>query len=203
MAAGSAALWLHTESGETLVRSHALGASRDMSVAGEEVAEPEIASDAEGRAIAVWTRVDGSDTVLEGARLTVAAAPAAAVPAPVPVAAAASCPTVTVKRLKAFRPKGRRAKGVAAALTLSHPARLRLVSAKLRAKGRVASLRSDRRTTGTETKLRLRLPGRVARSLAVGTRATLILKLRARFTVSGCGYGAVKTVRLRTKIAQI
>jgi len=201
VAGNAAALWLHTEPGETVVRSHSLGVTRDMTAAGEEVAEPEIATDAAGRAIAVWTRVDGSDRVLEGARLAVPAAPAPAAPA-VPVAAT-SCPVVTVKRLKSFRPKGRRAKGIAATLTLSHPARLRLESAKLRTKGRMASLRSDRRTTGTETKLRLRLPGRVARRLAVGTRVTLILKLRARSTAGGCGYGPVKTVRLRTKLARI
>jgi hypothetical protein len=50
------------------------------------------------------------------------------------------------------------------------------------------------------TKLRLKLRGRGARKLAIGARVRLVLKVRARPVVAGCGFGAVKTRRLRTTV---
>jgi hypothetical protein len=199
-AGNATAVWHHIDGGDIYVRTRTaapggvLGTSLDLSVA-DEVAEAEIATDASGRAIAVWARVDGSDTVLEAARFVVPAAEPPVAPAP---AAVTACPTVTLEKLRSDRPRTRRrrAKGVGAELTTDRAARLRIVSAKLRYRGRTAKLST--RLNGL--KLRLKLPGRHARRLAVGTRVRLVLKVRARPAAAGCGFGAARTFRIRTRV---
>ena len=201
------AIWLHTDGSDTVVRSRtaapggALGPSLDLTAVGDDVSTPEIA----GGTIAVWARVDDPHTVIEAARVAPAAAALTAAPA-TPAATAKACPEVTVEKVRPHRRRSR-AKGVGARLTLSGDADLRLISAKLayklRGRKRTARLRTPAVRGGDEqAKLRLGLPRRLARRLEVGTRVTLVLKLRARAALSGCTFGGAKTIRLRTTVTR-
>jgi hypothetical protein len=191
------ALWLNNEGGDPVVRTRSvtaagtIGPSRDLVAVADLYLDPQLATDASGRTMAVWAHGDIPGAVIEAARFMPPVPPA--VPAPAPSAAAnaaATCPAVTVKSLRRHRP--RRFKGVAATLRLDRDARVRLVSAKLVHRGRTVKLRTPTIAAGDEAKLRFKVPRRLAR----GARVRLVLKLRA--AVTGCPLGATMTVRLRT-----
>jgi hypothetical protein len=192
------ALWLNNDGGDPVVRTRSvtaagtIGPSRDLTPTADLFLDPELATDASGRTIAVWADGDIPGAVIEAARFVLPPAPVPpAAPSP-PPAAAATCPTVTVKSLRRFRP--RRFEGVAAKLTLDRVARVRLVSAKLVHRGRPMNLRKPTIAAGDQAKLRFR----VKRRLPEGARVRLVLKVRAATT--GCPYGPTKTLRLRTSL---
>jgi hypothetical protein len=213
-------VWINFDAnGDPLIRSRTapaaggLGPSLDVSPTNTDLSVPALATDPSGRSIAVWTRFSVG---VEGARYP--APPPAPVPPPPaagtgPAAGSApvvpSCPSVTLKRLRAFtggqpRSKRGRVKGIGTRLTLSRGARLHLVSVKLSyrlgGRPRTARLRSTKLTTGREPKLRLKLPRGLAAKLALGSRVTLVVKLRARSTSSGCAFGRTKTFRVTTRL---
>ena len=116
---------------------------------------------------------------------------------------------MTLKSLRpdtAGQPRSRRgrARGIGARLSLSGSARVHLVSATLTyragGKARTAKLRAARLSGGKQLKVRLRLHGRLATKLDLGTRVTLALKVRARMDKAGCSYGSTKSFRIRTKL---
>jgi hypothetical protein len=116
---------------------------------------------------------------------------------------------VTLKALSADtagQPRSRRvrAKGIGARLALSAGARVRLdavsMSYRLGGKTRTARLRTGHLRGGKQLALRLRLRGRHADRLELGTRVTLVVRLRARSDRAGCGYGNARTFRLRTQL---
>jgi hypothetical protein len=209
-------------SGEGVIRSRTVSAagqrgdSVDLSPVEQEVATPALATDPAGNSTAVWSRFDDPEYQIVGARFTspppplgppaalpapLPAPPASmTVPAPVPVASA-TCPTVTLKKFRGYtagQPKSRRTrtKGVGTKLTLNRAARLRVVSATLLYQRRTVKLRTRQLTTGKQTTLRFAVP----RRLRLGTRVTVVLRLRARSTAAGCDFGKPRTFRVRTRV---
>jgi hypothetical protein len=190
-----------------------LGMLADISPTGngEDLFDPELAVDPAGHPVAVWARWDGSNWVIAAARFVVPVPPsqqpppAAAGGGDPPGPGAPSCASVVPRRLSAHtrgQPRARRAKGIGTRLGLSGAGRLDLVSARLsyrlRGRRRTSRLRTRELDAGSSETLRFKLPRPLARKLPLGLGVTL--KLRARAAAPGCGFGAARTLSVRTKL---
>jgi hypothetical protein len=225
-ASGTAtAAWMHDDGSARVIQARtaapdgSLGPTADVSstAVGEQALLPELASGPAGETTAVWARFDGVTSVIKAARYPEPPPPP---PPPPPNAPAAphtpavttptSCPSVALKKLSSYtagqpKSKRKRTKGIGTKLTLSRAGRLQLLSAtlsyRLDGKARSAKLRTKQlSTSGTQPKLRFKLPGRLAGKLVLGKRVTLKLKLRARSGAAGCSFGRAKTLKLTTKV---
>jgi hypothetical protein len=142
------------------------------------VDDPRLAATGDGAMTAVWRRSTATDEAIVAARFAAAAAPAP----PAPAADTQEPPAVPATRAWIFGPR-RCPTGAPAGHARRGCAR-------------------DRRTAGV-AQLRFIVPRRLARTLDVGQRVRLTLRLRARPAKSACPYGKTRTLQLRTRLARV
>jgi hypothetical protein len=158
-----------------------------LSVGGQNASEPQVSLDAQGNAVAVWKRFDGTSYVVEAANyeaagpLQISPPIAGSTPIAKPLSQTLVAPTITGARVSPARfrvskrataisarakakPKTKAPQGTTFNFTLSEPGELKIALTRS-----VAGLRSGKRCLAPSTKLRSRHAKRCTRTLTVGT----------------------------------